>query len=56
MGLRPAKVREKASFVWKEVVPADSLSAGPAACTAACFFDPAKPTQATKNDRLRHQG
>ena len=24
------------------ILPADSLSAGPAACKAACFFDPAK--------------
>ena len=41
MGLRPAKVHEKAPFVGKAILPADSLSAGPAACTATCFFDPA---------------
>jgi hypothetical protein len=56
MGLRPAKAHEKASFVGQAILPADSLSAGPAACTATCFFDPAKPTQVTENDRLRHQG
>jgi hypothetical protein len=29
------------SFVGKAILPADSLSGGPAACTAARFFDPA---------------
>ena len=60
MGLRPAKAHEKASFVGQAILPADPLSAGPAACTAVCFFDPAipddSPPQATENDRLRHQG
>jgi len=41
MGLRPAKPHEIAPFVGQAIVPADSLSAGPAASRAACFFDPA---------------
>jgi hypothetical protein len=40
MGLRPAKPHEKARLVGQAILPADSLSASPAACKAACFFDP----------------
>jgi hypothetical protein len=32
---------KKRGLVGRAILPADSLSAGPAACKAACFFDPA---------------
>jgi hypothetical protein len=40
MGLRPAQVHEEPWFVGQAILPADSLSADPAACKAACFFEP----------------
>jgi hypothetical protein len=43
MGLRPAKPHEKARLVGQAILPADSLSASPAACKAACFFGPVNP-------------
>src|SRR5450759_4401595 len=39
MGVPPAKLHEKLPFVGQAILPADSLSAGPAACKAAWFFD-----------------
>jgi len=54
MGLRPVKPHEIAPFVGQAIVPADSLSAGPAACQAACFFEPARPRQTTQGDHLSH--
>src|SRR5664279_5015238 len=39
MGVPPAKLHEKPPSVGQAILPADSLSAGPAACKAACFFD-----------------
>src|SRR5258708_13613818 len=40
MGVPPAKLDEKARFVGRAILPADSLSAGPTACKAGGFFDP----------------
>src|SRR5674476_96667 len=40
MGVPPAKLHEKPPFVGQAILPADSLSAGPAACKAAWFFAP----------------
>src|SRR5450759_2027788 len=46
MGVPPAKLHEKLPFVGQAILPADSLSAGPAACKAAWFFDSVHPSEA----------
>src|ERR1035437_3801587 len=43
MGVPPAKLHEKPPFVGQAILPADSLSAGPAACKATWFFDSGPP-------------
>jgi hypothetical protein len=42
MGVPPAKLHEKPPFVGQAILPADSLSAGPAAWKAAWVFAPAR--------------
>src|SRR5260370_41996086 len=53
MGVPPAKLDEKARFVGRAILPADSLSAGPTACKAGCFFDPVKTRQTMVTDDKR---
>src|SRR5260370_21307963 len=53
MGVPPAKLDEKARFVGRAILPADSLSAGPTACKAGCFFDPVKTRQTMVTDEKR---
>jgi hypothetical protein len=65
MGVPPAKLHEKPPSVGQAVLPADTLSAGPAAWKAAWFFEPVgmglRPAKAHekrwgRRKRLPHQG